>query len=110
VEARLIVLLGNPATCPHGNPIPGLGKPRDDLTALDEATTGQLLRLERIAEAVEFDDSALIYLDQHGFRPGVAAAVRDRVPDGTLVLDVDGRVVAIGPSLGKQLFVSIIPS
>ena len=108
VEERLIVLLGNPATCPHGNPIPGLGKPRDDLTALDEATTGQRLRLERISEAVEFDDSALIYLDQHGFRPGVAAAVRDRVPDGTLVLDVDGRVVAIGPSLGKQLFVSII--
>src|SRR6516165_8339881 len=25
VEARLIELLGNPQTCPHGNPIPGSG-------------------------------------------------------------------------------------
>ena len=23
VEAKLVVLLGDPATCPHGNPIPG---------------------------------------------------------------------------------------
>ena len=23
VEARLVELLGDPATCPHGNPIPG---------------------------------------------------------------------------------------
>jgi hypothetical protein len=32
--------------------------------------------------------------------------VRDRAPDGTLVLEVEGRTVAIGPSLGRQLFVS----
>src|SRR6202142_2854061 len=25
VEARLVELLGDPATCPHGNPIPGSG-------------------------------------------------------------------------------------
>ena len=26
VEARLVELLGHPTTCPHGNPIPGLGR------------------------------------------------------------------------------------
>jgi DtxR family transcriptional regulator, Mn-dependent transcriptional regulator len=108
VEARLIVVLGNPTTCPHGNPIPGANAPRRDLTPLDDAQKGQHLRLERIAEAVELDGAALLYLDQHGFRPGVAAAVRDRVPDGTLVLDVGGQTVAIGPSLGRQLFVTVI--
>src|SRR5438270_9059218 len=25
IEARLLQALGNPTTCPHGNPIPGLG-------------------------------------------------------------------------------------
>jgi DtxR family Mn-dependent transcriptional regulator len=106
VEERLIVLLGNPLVCPHGNPIPGAGAPRRDLTMLEDAETGQRLRLERISEVVELDNSALIYLDQHGFRPGADAVVRDRAPDGTLVLDVDGRTVAIGPSLGRQLFFS----
>src|SRR5579859_3256266 len=106
VEERLIVLLGNPLTCPHGNPIPGAGAPRRDLTMLEDAETGQKLRLERISEAVELDNSALVYLDQHGFRPGADAVVKDRAPDGTLVLEVDGRTVAIGPSLGRQLFVS----
>jgi DtxR family transcriptional regulator, Mn-dependent transcriptional regulator len=108
VEERLIVLLGNPLTCPHGNPIPGAGSTRHDLTMLEDAETGQRLRLERISEVVELDDSALVYLDQHGFRPGAAAVVRDRAPDGTLVLEVDGRTVAIGPSLGSQLFVSAL--
>jgi DtxR family Mn-dependent transcriptional regulator len=106
VEERLIVLLGNPLTCPHGNPIPGAGAPRRDLTKLEDATTGQRLRLERMSEKVELDNSALVYLDQHGFRPGADALVRDRAPDGTLVLEVDGRPVAIGPALGRQLFVS----
>ena len=41
VEERLIVLLGNPLTCPHGNPIPGAGAPRRDLTMLEDAETGQ---------------------------------------------------------------------
>ena len=27
VEAKLVELLGDPATCPHGNPIPGLAQP-----------------------------------------------------------------------------------
>ena len=27
VEARLVELLGDPATCPHGNPIPGSCRP-----------------------------------------------------------------------------------
>src|SRR5438874_7827054 len=40
VEARLIVLLGNPTTCPHGNPIPGSGGTTPELTALSEANAG----------------------------------------------------------------------
>jgi hypothetical protein len=64
--------------------------------------------LERMSEVVELDNSALVYLDQHGFRPGAAAVVRDRAPDGTLVLEVEGRTVAIGPVLGRQLFVSTL--
>src|SRR5687767_15527165 len=37
VEERLVVLLGNPTTCPHGNPIPGTTPGRVRTTVLSEA-------------------------------------------------------------------------
>ncbi|MBV8160376.1 MAG: metal-dependent transcriptional regulator, partial [Acidimicrobiia bacterium] len=40
VEARLVILVGNPATCPHGNPIPGASAPKRHLTALAESQPG----------------------------------------------------------------------
>jgi len=109
VEERLVVLLGNPATCPHGNPIPGSGAPeRDDLWSLAESSPGDRVRLERVTEQVELDLEALTYLDDNGFIPGAGADVRGRAPDGTLTLAVDGAgaTIALGPALARQLFVA----
>ncbi len=101
-----MALLENPATCPHGNPIPGTGEPRDDLSALAESAVGDHVRLERITEQVEFDFEVLTYLDEHGFIPGVAAEVRAKAPDGTLTLALAGGSIALGPALASQLYVS----
>jgi DtxR family Mn-dependent transcriptional regulator len=106
VEERLVKVLENPSTCPHGNPIPGAGPPRDDLRALAEFEPGDHVRLERVTEQVEVDLDALIYLDDHGFIPGASAHVRDRAPDGTLTLDLADGDIALGPALAGQLFVS----
>src|SRR5579875_3606596 len=106
VEQRLVVVLGNPGACPHGNPIPGSGAPMLALSALTSAQPGQLLRLERVSETLETDLDTLCYLDAHALRPGAAAAVTERAPDGTLTLEVDGDTVAIGPSLAAQLYVA----
>ena len=106
VESRLVELLENPTTCPHGNPIPGAGPPRDDLLALAESEIGDRIRLERVTEQVEVDLDALIYLDDHGFIPGADAEVRSRAPDGTLTLELDQGSIALGPALATQLFVS----
>src|ERR1700730_8088922 len=65
VEERLIVLLGHPTTCPHGNPIPGSAVPsprQRDLTALADSAPGDQVRLERITEQVEIDLDSLTYL------------------------------------------------
>ncbi len=105
VEERLVALLGNPPTCPHGNPIPGAGGPERDLVALSEALPGDRVRLERVTEQVEVDMPALIYLDEHGFTPGAAAEVRSRAPDGTLVLELENGSIALGPALAGQLYV-----
>ncbi|MHB8669494.1 MAG: metal-dependent transcriptional regulator [Acidimicrobiales bacterium] len=113
VEARLIALLENPATCPHGNPIPGSGRPRPVLSALAEAAPGDRVRLERVTEQVEIDIATLAYLSDHHFVPGTDAEVRTRAPDGTLTLvlgpDDDGGgtiSLSLSASLAQQLFVA----
>ncbi len=106
VEARLVELLGNPTTCPHGNPIPGTVGTTLDLTALSDAHGGDHVRLERVTERVEIDTESLVYLSDHGFVPGVEATVSSRAPDGTLTLDLGDHSVALGPALAQQLYVT----
>jgi DtxR family Mn-dependent transcriptional regulator len=110
VEARLVVLLGDPATCPHGNPIPGSGSPTGGTPQrpLGDVEPGDKVRLERISEEVELDMGSLAYLDQHGFTPGATAVVSSRGPDGTVLLDVDGANVAFGPDLARRLYVAVL--
>jgi DtxR family Mn-dependent transcriptional regulator len=106
VEEKLVTLLGNPATCPHGNPIPGAGGPHRELVALAESEPGDRVRLERVTEQVEVDLPALVYLDDNGFIPGANAEVRAKAPDGTVVLDLDDGSIALGPTLASQLYVA----
>ena len=107
VEARLVVLLGDPGTCPHGNPIPGSSSPASAVgqVPLADAVTGSTVRLARISEQIELDMTALAYLDEHGFTPGATAVVTSRGPDGTLLLELDESTVAFGPDLSSHLYV-----
>jgi DtxR family Mn-dependent transcriptional regulator len=106
VEARLVEVLGHPTTCPHGNPIPGSAGSEAQLTALSETRRGDHVRLERVTEQLEIDLDSLAYLSAHGFIPGTEATVSSRAPDGTLILDLGARSIALGPGLAQQLFVT----
>lgn len=106
VEALLVQRLGNPTTCPHGNPIPGSGAAEIDSFVLADGGLGDHVRLERVTELVELDQELLSYLSTHGFVPGTEATVTSRAPDGTLTLDLGSRTIALGPSLAQQLFVT----
>jgi DtxR family transcriptional regulator, Mn-dependent transcriptional regulator len=106
VEARLVEVLGNPSTCPHGNPIPGSGVKPEPATVLADARVGDHVRLARVTEIVEFDLDALVYLDEHGFVPGSEAVVADKGPDGTLVLEAGAGTVVLGTPLASQLYVA----
>ena len=106
VEQRLVVVLGNPATCPHGNPIPGASSVQRSTRVLSTAEPGEKVRLERITETVELDAEVLSYLDAHGFRPGATAVVTERAPDGTLTLAVGGATMSVGQRLADELYVA----
>src|SRR6185503_1298139 len=76
VEEKLVQLLGDPATCPHGNPIPGSGH-RGELVqsvVLTQALPGRV-RVSRISEKVEMDDDALRLLVGAHLTPGSEASV-----------------------------------
>jgi DtxR family transcriptional regulator, Mn-dependent transcriptional regulator len=86
MEARLLHALGNPTTCPHGNPIPGLGKLAPDEFPLDEAQTGDELIIQRITEEAEEDLELMRYLQEHGVEPGARMKVREATSFNMLVV------------------------
>lgn len=110
VEERLVALLGDPGTCPHGNPIPGSSTPFPTVSTmpLSEVRPGSKVRLERVSEEVELDITSLSYLDAHRFVPGATALVASRGPDRTVVLELDRSTVAFGPELSQRLYVSVL--
>jgi len=99
VERRLVALLDNPTTCPHGSPIPGLdelgwsesiapGPGIADLVLLSKVATedGVRVLIERISEQIQGDAHLMHQLTDAHIRPGNTVLVT-RCPDG---VDVDG--------------------
>ena len=72
MEDRVIALLHNPTSCPHGNPIPGLAAraPRNRMVLAD-AAPGDDLIIERISEEAEVDPQLLAFLQSNGLVPAV---------------------------------------
>ncbi len=108
VEERLVALLGDPSTCPHGNPIPGSHNPapnRSELVVLSDVEPGEAFRLARITEDIEQDETLLMFLEGAGLVPGATGSVAEKQPDGTLLLEVGGTVRPLGVSLSRRLLV-----
>jgi DtxR family transcriptional regulator, iron-dependent repressor len=110
VEARLVELLGDPATCPHGNPIPGShsAAPAAVTRPLADVGVGERVRLLRISEEVELNLGSLTLLDDGGFIPGAVALVGGRDTDGTVEVTVEGgdeKQLQVSRDLSSRLFV-----
>jgi DtxR family transcriptional regulator, iron-dependent repressor len=95
VEEKLVQLLGDPMTCPHGNPIPGSQQQADVVptVVLSQAEPGRVT-VTRVSERLEVDDDAMTLIARGGLIPGSKAEVLDRRPDGVAVrTDAGERVV-----------------
>jgi DtxR family transcriptional regulator, Mn-dependent transcriptional regulator len=99
LEERLLQALGNPTTCPHGNPIPGLGSLAPDEFPLDQAETGDDLVIQRITEEAEEDLQLMRYLQEHGVAPGARMTVREKADFNALVV-LEGPRGAVPLALG----------
>jgi DtxR family Mn-dependent transcriptional regulator len=86
VEEKLVQLLGDPATCPHGNPIPGShNKPANKgETALTRATPGDVT-IARVSERLEMSNDAIKFIADAQLIPGSHAIVVAQDPDSVTV-------------------------
>jgi DtxR family Mn-dependent transcriptional regulator len=106
VEKAMWAALGDPKTCPHGNPIPGAGYRPPPIKPMSAMAPSEATALERISEELELDPEVMGFLDDAGLRPGAALTLVAAAPDGTVTIDVDGGShVAVGPFMAERLFV-----
>jgi len=83
VEEKLVLLLGDPATCPHGNPIPGSGHKVEGPASvpLSQMQPGPVV-VRRISEKLEIDDEAIRFLAGAELTPGSNAVVLSSSREG----------------------------
>ncbi len=107
VEERLVDLLDDPGTCPHGNPIPGSTNRPDqsDAIRLDEAPEGPVM-VVRITETLEADDEALQLLQGCGFVPGRHGEIKDH-RDGWVEVAGSVRDAALPPRIASHTYVRL---
>lgn len=108
VEQRLVALLDEPATCPHGNPIPGFGDRPDEqplITLVEAAKKSVPVVLRRISEKVQSDAAAMRLLREHGLWPGTA--LRAGLADEGIRVSVDGADALVPEEIAEFVYVSI---
>ncbi len=106
VERRIVDLLDDPGTCPHGNPIPGsANQPHfPDAMLLDDAPVGPC-RIVRVTQTLVDDDEALQLLELSGFLPGTEGEIKSR-RDGWVEVAGTLRDAALPPHMARHVIVA----
>jgi DtxR family Mn-dependent transcriptional regulator len=105
VEEAMTRVLGDPTTCPHGNPIPGTDYTEPLTVPLDDLSPGDHFTVSRIPEELEFTAGLLEFLEESAVLPGRSGTVTASSPDGTLTVEIDGRHVGIGAFASARILV-----
>lgn len=106
VEGAMIRLLGEPTTCPHGNPIPGSGYEAPLTRTLGEVGVGTDFTVSRIPEELEFAPGLLDFLESSSIQPGRRGTVVAASPDGTVTVSIEGRSVGVGVFASSRILVT----
>jgi len=103
---RLYEHLGRPATCPHGNTIPGALPPAGEPVPLTELAPGRGASVVRISELAEHESRDILrLLEQEQIMPGVIVTVMTPGDPDVVTVDVDGRKVALSRHTAQSVFV-----
>lgn len=106
IERRMLDMLGGPATCPHGNPIPGTGATMDPkLQPINAFAAGDVVVLRRLTEDVEVDTNVLRMFEEHGLMPGARVTIVEVDDDGAMTLAAGFKRARIPAALTDNLWV-----
>jgi DtxR family transcriptional regulator, iron-dependent repressor len=106
VEQAMNRVLGDPTTCPHGNPIPGSDYEAPDATRLVDVEVGTIFTVSRIPEELEFTPGLLDFLESSSIQPGHSGRVTAASPDGTMTVEIDGNHVGVGSFASARILVT----
>ncbi len=108
IEQRMFEALGNPQSCPHGNPIPGARPTKlpAEAKTLDTSAAGQRVKILRITEEGERDPRLLDYLQTSNLVPGTVVTINEVAPwSGVITLNMSGRMIPIGLKAAHTIWV-----
>lgn len=106
VEDRLMALLGNPQTCPHGHPLPSrdLSVPPRSGVPLAQIDRGKRAVVSGVTDEVP---EILRYLGEVGLRPGAAVHIIEKAPlGGPVTVEIAGKRHAISLELARMVIVA----
>lgn len=106
LEPYLVDLLGDPGTCPHGNPIPGSANV-EGITGqvpLNELPPGVDAVIRRIDEEIEARPDAMRTLEERLLMPGYDVRVV-AVHGDEMSVSTQAGVVAVTPDIANKIYV-----
>jgi DtxR family Mn-dependent transcriptional regulator len=106
VEEALVRVLGDPTTCPHGNPIPGASYVAPASSPLSDIAVGAGFVVSRIPEELEFTPGLLEFLEEADVVPGRKGTLTAASPDGTTTVEIEGRHIGIGAFASQRILVT----
>ena len=108
VEQKLIELLGRPATCPHGNPIPfdhRVIAPKG--VPLDSVRQGARVEVSRISEEANYSPELMRFLQKHDVLPGKVFKVKEMAFHlGTVTLVNQLEEISLGMKAAESIWVT----
>ena len=106
VEEAMSRKLGNPTTCPHGNPIPGSGYTAPDAVTLSSVNVGQSFTVSRIPEELEFSPGMLEFLEKTNLMPGMSGQVVT-TDHAAMTVVMDGNDIVVEKFATERILVTV---
>jgi DtxR family transcriptional regulator, Mn-dependent transcriptional regulator len=105
-EKKLVKLLGHKETCPHGNGLAVTNpeqRRKKGQRLLSEAEAGSKYR---VCSVYERDRKLLEFLEERGIRPGIRLKIESQNYDGTAVLKIERKLIALGSPVAERIWVA----
>jgi DtxR family Mn-dependent transcriptional regulator len=106
IEEQMRINLGNPKTCPHGNPMPGFESVTSSWLPLIDIASGETVIIRRIHELGENDSELMKFLEENGIIPGAKVEISEILPfNQTIAVKLKDRDISLGFSSARFIYI-----